>query len=179
MTSSGDTDYSDLVQTTQSGPKVQYTIENLMNYFDVEAIAAKEGYSKVECSYDVSKALDEVRDEFKKEFIRSKKIVNIVKMIIGRPGKTLDLSGGVSLLVFQSGWSNLEEIVGKDNCIILIPVVIAGSDEGTLQEQTTDRRTTFKFETNSELMVTARCSIWIPQGSKVVCVVLCAGKDKG
>lgn len=73
----------------------------------------------------------------------------------------------------------MEELVGKDDCIVLIPVAIIGSAEATVEERETERRATLTFTTNSELVITGRCSMWIPPDSKVVCVVLCVAKDKG
>lgn len=110
-------------------------------------------------------------------------IANIVALIVGPPQKTLHLSRGVALLAFQKGSSNLEKIVGKDNCGIFIPIDIVGSGEATLEETVLEdkssRSTTFKFQTGSELLITGRCSIWLPAQSKILCVVLCTGKDKG
>jgi len=199
MASSSGTDYSDLVQAAKSGHKVQQLIADLSRYFSIEAIANKEGYSKVDCAYDESKVLGEVREEFKKEFVQSKKVVinplvktwvnaiqltDIVQAIVSRPKKKYYLSYGVRLLAFQSGLSNLGElVVNKDDCIILIPVFIIGSATGTLEEEGTEegataRRTTFTCEVGSELIMSGRCSINMQPESKAVCVVLTIGKDK-
>ena len=71
------------------------------------------------------------------------------------------------------------ELVGKgEDCIVLIPIVIAGSPEATLNEPVTGWQTIFIFETGSELVIVGRYSIWIQPRSKVVCVVLCIGRDK-
>ena len=75
MTSSSGTDCLDLVQAVKSGHNVQTLVEDLLRYFTVETITDGEGYSTVDCVYDASKALDEIREEFKKEFVRSKKVV--------------------------------------------------------------------------------------------------------
>ena len=75
MASSSGTDYSDLVQAAKSGHGVRKLITDLPHYFSIEAIANKEGYSKVDCADDVSKALLDVREEFKKEFVQSKKVI--------------------------------------------------------------------------------------------------------
>jgi hypothetical protein len=101
-----------------------------------------------------------------------------VKAILPRLEKYY-LSFVVRLLVFQSGWSNLGELVGKDACIILIPAIVVGSDAAVLEEQGTGRRTTFSFQADSELVISGRCSIKMQPANKVVCVVLSIGKDKG
>ena len=75
MTSSGDTSCLDLVQAVKSGYKVQTLVKDLLRYFTVETITEGKGYSIVDCVYDASIALDEIREEFKKEFVRSKKVV--------------------------------------------------------------------------------------------------------
>ncbi len=103
----------------------------------------------------------------------------MVKAIISRPARSYFLSRTVELVVFQHGWSNLGDLVGKDDCIVLIPIAIMGSDEVTIEEWKTARQTTFKFTNASELIMTGRCSMWIPAENKVVCVVLCVGRDKG
>lgn len=77
MTSSSSTDYSDLVQTAKSGHKVRSLVEDFPRYFRVENITEGEGYSKVDCLYDESSVLEEIREEFKKEFVRSKKVIII------------------------------------------------------------------------------------------------------
>ena len=107
-------------------------------------------------------------------------VADIVKSIVPPPEKKYYLSLGVRLLVFQTGsWSNLMELVGKgDDCIVLIPVVIAGSPEATLHDPETGRQTKFGFEVGSELIIAGRCSIWVGLQSKIVCVVLCIGRDK-
>jgi hypothetical protein len=82
-------------------------------------------------------------------------------------------------LAFQSGWSNLEElVVKKDDCIILIPVQIIGSATGIFEEGATGRKTTFTCEVESELVMSGRCSIEMEPSTKAVCVVLMVGKDK-
>ena len=75
MTSSGDTSYSDLVQTTQAGDKVRDTIKSLIPYFSIESIPVAPQVSKVQCSPSERNVLDAVREAFKKEFERSKKVV--------------------------------------------------------------------------------------------------------
>lgn len=75
MTSSGSPDYSDLVQATKAGDKVQRLVQDLPLYFRVEDIAVAKGYSKVQCVQDESQLLAEVREEFKKELGRSKKVL--------------------------------------------------------------------------------------------------------
>lgn len=97
----------------------------------------------------------------------------------------------MQLLVFQDGQSKFDRLVGKDDCIVLIPVAISGSPVATVQEPKGTqgstgieepkggRRTILTFKTNSELMISGSCSILIPDRTKVVCVMLCIGKDKG
>ncbi|KAH6661594.1 hypothetical protein B0J14DRAFT_602846 [Halenospora varia] len=178
MTSSAHTDCLDLVQATKSGSKVQYLIKDLLKYFNVKAIAEKEGCSRVECTYDVSMILDSIREEFKKELVQSKKITDIIKAIVPRPEKKYYLSFVVRLLVFQSGRSDLGELIGKDDCIILIPVVVIGSDTATLVEQGAGRQTTFSFKVDSELVISGQCLVYMQPANKAVCVVLSIGKDK-
>lgn len=48
-----------------------------------------------------------------------------------------------------------------------------------VEEPKGGRRTTLTFKTNSELMISRRCSILIPDQTKVVCVMLCIGMDNG
>ncbi|CAD6452365.1 f77eaddb-ac7d-443e-be13-e5aad7689fce [Sclerotinia trifoliorum] len=166
MAGRAEIDASDLVQAVQSGSKVQELVDRIKHNFNLDSIAEDKGCSRVE-------GVD--------EFSQSKKIANIVALIVGRPRKTLHSSRGVALLVFQNRTSNLEKIVGKENCGIFIPVDIAGSGEATLEEtvlKETNRRTIFKFQTGSELLIIRRCSIWLPAQSTVLCVVRCARKDK-
>ena len=74
MSSSDNTDNS-VAQTVLAGHKVQGHVERLTGCFDIESIPVGEGWSKVEWGmYDGSKILDEVKDEFKKEFGRSRKV---------------------------------------------------------------------------------------------------------
>merc|ERR1711964_380299 len=175
MDSSSNSDLSDLVQAVQSDQELQQVVGTLASYFGIDSIPENDGYSEVRCSYDVSPALEKVRDEFKKEYV-AKKISDIVKTMVRHPGKVHYLSRRVSLLVFQSGWSELAEIMGKENCYILIPSVIKGSGEVTIEERSTGRRTTAKFELNSKLIIRGSSSLWLPPQSKVVCIVLGAGK---
>ncbi|KAM3066226.1 hypothetical protein ACMFMG_012130 [Clarireedia jacksonii] len=182
MNSSSETDYADLVQIAQSSHKIQTSIEHLAQSINVKSIVEKEGYSKVECEYnekeEEEQALRQIREEFKDDLNRDKNIIDIIKAIVPRPKTKYYLHYGVRLLVFQSGWSNLVELVPKDDCIILIPVVIDGTAKVTISEPTTGQETTFMLEIKSQLVISGRCSIRIQPGSKVVCVVLCIGKDK-
>ena len=75
MTSSGDTSYLDLVQTTQAGEKVRDTIKSLIPYFSIGSIPAAQGVSKVKCSPSERNILHAVREAFMEEFVRSKKVV--------------------------------------------------------------------------------------------------------
>jgi len=114
-----------------------------------------------------------------------------VQAIITRPGKTFYLARKVQLLLFQKGQSIFDRLVGNDDCIVLIPVAISGSPMAIVQEPKgtavshgaeepkDGRRTTLTFKTHSELMISGRCSILIPDQTKVVCVMLCIGMDKG
>ncbi|PVH70285.1 hypothetical protein DL98DRAFT_661243 [Cadophora sp. DSE1049] len=185
MSSSDDTDCSDLVQTALSGDKVRVLTESLLPYFTLESLPVGIGWSKVECLYDESKALAAVREAYMDEFVRSEKITDTVQAIITRPGKTCYLARKVQLLVFQKGQSIFDRLVGKDDCIVLIPVAISGSPMAIVQEpkgteeSKGGRKTTLTFKTNSELMISGRCSIVIPDQTKVVCVMLCIGMDKG
>jgi hypothetical protein len=86
------------------------------------------------------------------------------------------LSKGVRLLVFQAGWSSFYDLVDKDDCIVLIPVVISGSAKGYLYDYTTQQQKTITLETKSELLIAGRCAIWVGPQSKVVCVVMCIGR---
>ncbi|OBT82440.1 hypothetical protein VE02_08925 [Pseudogymnoascus sp. 03VT05] len=193
---SSSSNYSDLVQATKSGRKVQELIQDLRGFFEVDAIGEKDGYSKVECHNDELKVLDELREQFKIELLTSKKVVkyepvwkicanlinamqfaNIIKDIVPQPEKNYYLSTIIRLLVFQSGLSDLEELVDKDDCIILIPVLTA-SVNGSLKERATGQRIPFTFETESELVISGRCSIHLQPQSKAVCVVLSIGRDK-
>lgn len=72
-------------------------------------------------------------------------IFDILQAIIPSIEKKYYITFGVRLLVFQSGLSNLEGLVGKDDCIILVPVVIIGPTTAILGERGTARRTTFEL----------------------------------
>jgi hypothetical protein len=76
MASSSGTDCSDLVQAAKAGDKVQRLVRDLPRYFRVEDIVLATGYSKVQCVQDELQVLAEVREEFKKELSRSKKVLN-------------------------------------------------------------------------------------------------------
>jgi len=68
--------------------------------------------------------------------------------------------------------------VGEGDCLILIPVAILGSDEGSIEEQTTRQQKTVTFDVKSNLFISGRCAIYVQPESMVVCVVLSIGKDK-
>ncbi len=74
MTSSSDC--SDLVQSVQSDQKVQQVVEHLTEYFSLDSIPEKDGYSEVKCLYNVSGALEKVREEFKQEYVAKKVIIH-------------------------------------------------------------------------------------------------------
>jgi len=178
------------VQVARSSDKVQRLVGDVARYFNVKSIVEKAGYSKVECEYDESTVLKDVREEFKRDLNREK-IIDLVEPIIplpkpkspkkkSPPEKKYYLHHAVQLLVFQfqNGWLNLVELVPKDDCIILIPVTVVGPSGATLYESETKRQMEFTFETNSMFIISGKCSIYIPPESKVVCVVLCMGRDK-
>ncbi|KAF7878957.1 hypothetical protein EAF04_000160 [Stromatinia cepivora] len=101
----------------------------------------------MEYEYDDSKILDKIREEFKKQFNRSQEITDIVDILVSSPKpskKQYFLARTVQLVVFQSGWSYL----GND-CIVLIPAVMSGTIEATLEERTSHRQTTFTFAQSS------------------------------
>lgn len=102
----------------------------------------------------------------------------MVKTIVSPPTKSWHISRKIQLLVFQNGWSNLQELVGKDDCIVLMPVAIAGSAGATLTEAKGGQQTNITLEINSEVIITRRCLLGVLPGTKVVCVVLCIAKDK-
>jgi hypothetical protein len=99
--------------------------------------------------------------------------------MIDRLANTLHLARKVQLLAFQNGWSDLRALVGKDDCIVLIPVAISGPAEVTVRETKGERQETFACTTHAELIITGRCSLWVLHENKVVCVVLYIAKDKG
>jgi hypothetical protein len=53
---------------------------------------------------------------------------------------------------------------------VLIPAVMSGTIEATLEELT--------FAQSSEVIIAGGCSMWIPENSKVVCVFLGVGIGK-
>lgn len=63
------------MQSAKSGHKVQQLVADLPRYFSVETVANRASYSKVDCIYDESKILEEIREEYKKEFVRSKRVI--------------------------------------------------------------------------------------------------------
>jgi len=75
MSSNDSIDYS-VAQTVLAGHTVQGHVERLTQCFDIESIPAREGWSKVEWVYDGSKILDEIKEEFKKEFGRSQEVMS-------------------------------------------------------------------------------------------------------
>jgi len=74
MDSSSDSDFSDLVQAVQSDEELQKVVGTLASYFSIDSIPDIDGYSVVNCSYDVSPALEKVREEFKNEYVAKKVI---------------------------------------------------------------------------------------------------------
>jgi hypothetical protein len=75
MASSSGTDCPDLVQAAKAGDKVQRLVGDLSRYFRVEDIIVATGYSKVQCVENESQVVAEVREEFKQELSRSKKVL--------------------------------------------------------------------------------------------------------
>jgi hypothetical protein len=74
MSITGAIDYS-IAKIVQTGSETQGHIESLIPHINIEAIPAGDGWSKVECVYDGSEILEEIREEFKKEFNRSREVV--------------------------------------------------------------------------------------------------------
>jgi len=140
--------------------------------FNIESIPAGTGWSKVECK-NGSQILDGIRKEFKKEWEESKIITDIIDALVSPSTKPnlYYLATSVQFLVFQSGWLNL-----GDECIVLILVAMSGTIEATIEERKSHRRTAITFTTNSEVLITGGCSMWIPDNSKVVCVLLGIGR---
>jgi hypothetical protein len=95
-----------------------------------------------------------------------------------RPGTKYYLSRAVPLLEFPPGWSNLDTLVAKDDCIVLIPVVISDLVVATIQDAK-ENRETFTFQKNFECIISGKCSIWLPQESKVTCVALGIKREIG
>jgi hypothetical protein len=96
-----------------------------------------------------------------------------------RPGTKYYLSRAVPLLVFQGGWSRFDKFVEKDDCIVLIPAATNGLVQATVHDPKTKQETTITFQTGVEYIITGRCSIWLPEGSKVACAVLAIKREKG
>jgi hypothetical protein len=67
-------DYSDLVQVTNSSHKIQDLIRSLPDHFNIESLPEREGLAQIECSEDGWKVLEKVKEEFKKDWQRSKKV---------------------------------------------------------------------------------------------------------
>jgi hypothetical protein len=74
MASSSSTDCSDLVQVANSSRNLQRLAEDLTHYFNPKDIVPAEYFAKVECEYNETKVLDAVKEEFKGEFRKSKKV---------------------------------------------------------------------------------------------------------
>jgi len=163
MTSSSSTNYADLVRTTQAGQKVQEAVANLASCIQN---AKSEGNEQ---------AMNTVREEFKEEF---RETVGIVRTMFQRPGTKYYLSRATPLLVLQGGWSNLNNLVTNDDCLVLIPFPLSNPVGATI-EVTNGKRETFTFQTNSEYIIAGKCSIWLPEGSKVTCVALGIKREKG
>lgn len=101
----------------------------------------------------------------------------IAKVIIPRPEEQFFLSRTVQLLAIQSGESKFDELVDTRHCIVLIPCAVYGSPTVTVTEPESPHGkqeiTTVTFEVDSIYMIAGRCSISIPDESKLVCVMLC------
>ena len=94
-------------------------------------------------------------------------MLEVVTAFVNPPAKPYSIANSVQLLVFQSGWSDLGE-----NCSVLIPVAMSDAFEATVQSQTSGRQTTLTIVQNSEVIISGNSLIWIPENSKVVCVLL-------
>jgi len=70
MTSSADNDYLDLWQAVRFGNSIESLIRDLALETSTEAIPDGERWSKVDCAFE----LDKVREEYRKEFVRSSKV---------------------------------------------------------------------------------------------------------
>jgi hypothetical protein len=79
--------------------------------------------------------------------------------------------------VLGEGWSDFDKEVGKDDCIVLIPVIISGSPVATISDPNDQRQATFRFRKDFEIMIAGRCSIRIAEQTKLLCVMLCIGKE--
>lgn len=75
MTSSSSTDCSDLVQIAKSSYKIQRLTEDLTRYFNPKDIITADYFVKVEYIDNETKVLDKVKEEFKAEFRKSKKVI--------------------------------------------------------------------------------------------------------
>lgn len=114
MSSSGSTDSSDLVQIAKSSTNMQRLAEDLTRYFNPKDIVAANHFAKVECVYSETKVLDEVKEEFKTEFRRSKEVtINLLiktctKMECRSPilsvPSSLPLSGNSTYLPEYDSW---------------------------------------------------------------------------
>jgi hypothetical protein len=75
MTSSNNTDYSDLMQITESSYKIQYFAKDLTRYFNPKDIVTANYFTKIKYTDNETKVLDKVKKEFKREFRKSKKVI--------------------------------------------------------------------------------------------------------
>ena len=82
MASSSSTDCSDLVQVANLSPNLQRLAKDLTRYFNPKDIVAVNHIAKVECIYSETKVLNEVKEEFKGEFRKSKKVA--INLLIKR-----------------------------------------------------------------------------------------------
>lgn len=87
------------------------------------------------------------------------------------------LSRSIHVIVFQHSWSKLWDLTGWDNCIILLPVAVLGSGTCLVFEKV-GRETWTRLDVGMKLVINGKCSLYINEGSKVVCVVALIGKDK-
>ncbi len=67
-------DYSDLLQTTRSSGKIQDLVKSVQDHFDIDSLQEQEGLAKIDCPDEVWKVLEKVKEEFKKDWQRSKKV---------------------------------------------------------------------------------------------------------
>ena len=103
----------------------------------------------------------------------------MAKAIIPEPKEEFTISRTTQLLTIQSGELNFvnEDLVEMKDCIVLIPHAVSGSAKVTVKEPQgshgKQRTTTIIFKVDSIYMISGRCSISVPDDTKLVCVMLC------
>lgn len=81
------------------------------------------------------------------------------------------------LYAFQ-GLVSVVELVGKDDCVLLIPAATSGSSEVTIEDPTKTQQTTIRLDVQSICFIAGRCSIRVEAQSKIISVALGVGKNK-